>query len=613
MAINFAKPDTADNYSTVFVPGIRDNVIALSQWLDSIQTTITGAPPVYAKRINRSSRLVEEYDGTSWVSFSLGYMSKSGDSATGTITSTGADGLFNSTGAGVKPSVRLTQASFAAWSMENPASQTYIQWQESGTTKLRLYQTGALETQGLVSRLGGNEGFRVVSDGGFFSAYNTANNIRSGYLQFNAVGSGAVLMYELDGSLTFGTNNVSRWGINSTTLYPVLDNTYSVGTGSLHASNVFTVAVTRNSSGALTVGSTHASGTVSFISNNILRGNISAAGNWGFGAVSTDAYKVEITGNAALLGPNTLARYYVISNTSGVLLFGSDNSSGGGLFTGSSAYAGVIGTQSNTRFQIASNNIVRMTLAETGYFAFNATPVSGIMVRFQDPGFNDVGVELARTNSTTVFLQAYNRTSAIYNALTFDGSLLIFNVAGTGRAQFNTSGHFVPIASLTNDVGSNSFEWRVFYGSSLQRASAGTLEINSSNAAGLISFRTAGAERLEIAANGRAKFSGGAYTVVNSQTVTANPTFDASASNAFEFTAALDRNIASCTITNAVAGQTIYIRVLQGASTAYTFAAPAGAKISGSISTVLSSPNILTMTYSAMSSRWEGGWLNLPA
>ena len=66
MAIDFTKPATTDNYSTGVMPNIQANQTGLAQWLDSTNTTITGTPPTYAKRYNRTSGAIEEYNGASW-------------------------------------------------------------------------------------------------------------------------------------------------------------------------------------------------------------------------------------------------------------------------------------------------------------------------------------------------------------------------------------------------------------------------------------------------------------------------------------------------------------------------------------------------------------------
>lgn len=66
MTMNFASPATTDNYSTAFVPNIQANQTAIAQMLDSTNVTITGTPPTYAKRYNRTTTYLEEYSGTTW-------------------------------------------------------------------------------------------------------------------------------------------------------------------------------------------------------------------------------------------------------------------------------------------------------------------------------------------------------------------------------------------------------------------------------------------------------------------------------------------------------------------------------------------------------------------
>lgn len=106
--------------------------------------------------------------------------------------------------------------------------------------------------------------------------------------------------------------------------------------------------------------------------------------------------------------------------------------------------------------------------------------------------------------------------------------------------------------------------------------------------------------------------NGFAYTPTSSQAFTATPTFDASLSNAFEFSGAMTANVTSVTITNPHAGQTISIRVVQDATGSRTVATPAGAKILGSVGATASAASILTLTYSSQGARWEGSWLPLP-
>jgi hypothetical protein len=106
--------------------------------------------------------------------------------------------------------------------------------------------------------------------------------------------------------------------------------------------------------------------------------------------------------------------------------------------------------------------------------------------------------------------------------------------------------------------------------------------------------------------------AGYAYTPTSSQAFTATPTFDANLSNVFEFSGAMTGNVTSCTISNAKAGQTICIRVKQDATGNRTFASPTGAKIFSVIGPLASTASVLTLTYSAMDSRWEGAWTSFP-
>ena len=73
MAIDFTHPQISDNYSTGYTAGIIANQIAQAQWLDSVQTSITAGVTQYMKRYNRTSLLLEEYNGSAWVNLALNY------------------------------------------------------------------------------------------------------------------------------------------------------------------------------------------------------------------------------------------------------------------------------------------------------------------------------------------------------------------------------------------------------------------------------------------------------------------------------------------------------------------------------------------------------------
>lgn len=62
-----------------------------------------------------------------------------------------------------------------------------------------------------------------------------------------------------------------------------------------------------------------------------------------------------------------------IFNSNGILYLGAENSTGGGIFSGSSAYAAVIGSGANYPLQFATNNTTRATITNDGNFLIGTT------------------------------------------------------------------------------------------------------------------------------------------------------------------------------------------------------------------------------------------------
>ena len=67
-----------------------------------------------------------------------------------------------------------------------------------------------------------------------------------------------------------------------------------------------------------------------------------------------------------LFGTGTGYNYLGIDNTGGTSLIGIENSTGGALATGTSAYATVLSSYSNTALQFATNNTLRATITSGG-------------------------------------------------------------------------------------------------------------------------------------------------------------------------------------------------------------------------------------------------------
>jgi len=124
---------------------------------------------------------------------------------------------------------------------------------------------------------------------------------------------------------------------------------------------------------------------MSFFTNNTERGRINSAGEWIIDASGTDAgdYKLQVVGNARIgtgkldIASNTTFGLGVarsgtsevagqIYNSNGILYLGAESSAGGQIFSGSSAYAAVIGSGANYPLQFAVNNITRGGFSTSG-------------------------------------------------------------------------------------------------------------------------------------------------------------------------------------------------------------------------------------------------------
>lgn len=141
---------------------------------------------------------------------------------------------------------------------------------------------------------GQTEGVRISNDTGYFSIYNSADAVRSLYLQGNAA-SASVLMVEANQSLLFGTNSVSRWQVeNGGHFTPLLNNTYNIGSSSFRAATVYTTGL--DASGTVTA----ATGTFTNLSGALpapnLTGNLAIGRfNTGTGAGATTFWRGDGT------------------------------------------------------------------------------------------------------------------------------------------------------------------------------------------------------------------------------------------------------------------------------------------------------------------------------
>jgi hypothetical protein len=156
----------------------------------------------------------------------------------------------------------------------------------------------------------------------------------------------------------------------------------------------------------------------------------------GIGCAAAAGKTLDIQGAASswacvrLTSPtSTYGGYFSVVNNSGNVSFGVETSAGGGLFTGSSAYAAVIGHSGNYPLQFATNNTVGMTLNTTG-----------------------LGVAVVPSYKFDVYMNAASDIMAnLANANTSHAQLLSFS-AGNGTIGYYNGSYAAYVGNLSGNL-----------------------------------------------------------------------------------------------------------------------------------------------------------------
>jgi hypothetical protein len=638
MAINFANPTTTRNYSTEFTQDIKDNIIALSQLLDSANTTITGTPPTYSKRINRSSGLFEEYNSTAWVSFTMGYLKVAGDTMTGVLTNTAASttGITLTRASGNTVGLQIGQTGVISWNIQNQATTGVLSFNTGGSDIFKITTAGAATFNGTTAGIslltnGLAEIFQlkggVRGTGNLYATFNDATG-RKAYYGFGGGDDTFYFSNELNAGMMWYTNATQRMILGAAgnfTLNSPASGITELIKSSFEANSVVTAwwngntaanqaglrfngAITRfgseRSDGSLqlTYGSSVTginisnSGAVS-VANTLLipDGNVLAWGDastyiTGSGATdifsiytaATQRYTISATGNHSLLPASTGTTFTITSS--------------------GSAYALII-----------------QNAASQGALLLNGTNAGGIYTEWQSSGTSRGFIGCGSSLLTVGGLSDFIIRAETSLRFATGGNVLVGTINSTGNWNIpQPSGGSVATLEITAPTTSHGIKINStdnYY--AINVTGGGTINVGlyTYNAGSSAYFGTISGHDFKILSNATTRINlgsaglitmyGGAYTDRGSVTwASGGSTIDCRLSNYFYSSSNANMTTAP-TLSNPGQGQTINWEILSGG--AYTIVWPTSFKWPGGTVPTLSTT---AGKYDLLVATWNGSyWL----
>jgi hypothetical protein len=372
----------------------------------------------------------------------------------------------------------------------------------SGTLQLRTYGTtrATLDTSGNFGIGTGSNALTNVLTlyaTGSTARYMAAGNSNTGLngTLFGVDGTGnAVINNTQNFAMLFSTNSTERARIDSS-------GNLGIGTSS-PAYKLDVVGPVQTSAGYYING--NASGgyvwvrdntALRFGTNDAERMRISATGDVGIGTSSPGA-KLDVRGNATFTGNATARQTADFTNTGGQIYVGVESSAGGAVFTGSSAYAGILGTNNTTALQLATNGAVRATLDSSGNLGIGTSSpgqkleVAGNIL-INTSGNPTMTVKTSGAgNNPGYLLTADTNTWGMYGIFSDANDTLQWQYNGTTRLTLTNDGN-LGLGVTPSAYGTRGFDIAGFVGLSQNSAGAAVLAFNNfQNGAGNYIYKT---------------------------------------------------------------------------------------------------------------------------
>ena len=319
-----------------------------------------------------------------------------------------------------------------------------------GGTALTLASTGAATFSGqvLVNNSFTNQIGLVING-------NTTGGIRQNFI---AQGSSGTYNFQIGTTIT--TNNafeiIPSTAADGTTFSTAVFKILNTGAATFNGgSSNIPLQMTSSSSNGTILGltnnnvTTYSWGINAYTNGNLYfqSGTLGAGSNaFYFTSAGAATFSSSVTAtNYFSTAATTSYAYSYYVNTGAAMYLGIERSTGQGLFTGSSAYATVFGSNNATNLQFGTNGIIRATITSGGNVGIGT---SSPQLKFVVSNGGAQGFEINSNSGAYaggVDVICYNRSTSAYAPMNFDASQITFATNAAGERMRITSGGVVQI------------------------------------------------------------------------------------------------------------------------------------------------------------------------
>lgn len=219
---------------------------------------------------------------------------------------------------------------------------------------------------------------------------------------------------------------------------------------------------------------------------------INSTQNVGIGT-SSPSSKLDVRGNASFTGNATLRQTANFGNTGGDFYVGVESSAGGAVFGGSSAYAGIVGTNNATSLQLATNGTIKATIDSSGNLGIGTTSPSSYG-KLATVATAASTAFYAGSSTQGVYISNSTGTDVVYNSSGNNAGTHVWQTGNVERARIDSSHNFLVGTTSTSPSASNVNGFAVISSGYISLTGDGTsaIDCNRTNDGIIQAFRRSG-------------------------------------------------------------------------------------------------------------------------